>query len=373
MRVLQVIRQGEIGGGESHLMDLVSGFDQCQIESVVLAFSDGPMMDHFRERGITCYVLESKRKWDLPMQGKISQILQQEQIDLIHAHGTRAALNMLWSAARSKTPLIYTVHGWSFHTDQSHLAHSCRVLCEKLICQVSKQVICVSESNRLAGVEQGIKLTTNCKVIENGINLKRFDPNHTISQLREELQIESTAFLVGFIGRVTAQKSPLDFVKSIQLAHQQQPTIKGLLVGEGELLEEVIAYSKREKLENCIYLSNFRKDIPQVLQAIDLFCLPSLWEGLSIALLEAMAMKKTVVVTPTDGTREIIEDHTNGVIVPFNSPERLAEAYLELEREETLRHSCGEQAYQTVKERFNAQRVSQEVTNLYKTINNRPN
>lgn len=368
IKVLQVIRQGEIGGGESHLMDLVAGFDAQEIESVVMAFSDGPMIDFFRKRGNKCYVVASKMKLDFSIQKQIKEILLKEQIVLIHAHGTRAALNMWWPARTNKLPLIYTVHGWSFHSDQNRLIHKLRVGCEKLVCNSSKQVICVSESNRIAGAALGIKLELNhCQVIENGIDLNRFDPSHTANELRKELQIGNTDFIVGFIGRVTTQKSPLDFVKSIQLAHQQNPSIKGLLIGEGDRLQEVMRYIEHEQLEKCIYLSNFRKDIPEVLKAIDLFCLPSLWEGLSIALLEAMAMKKVVVVTPTDGTREIIESNKNGVIVPFNSPILLAEAYIELEKNLSLRTSCGENARALVEVRFNTKRVSEAVTNIYKT------
>ncbi|MGL4852016.1 MAG: glycosyltransferase family 4 protein [Phocaeicola sp.] len=366
IKVLQVIRQGEIGGGESHLMDLVSRFDSKQVESVVLAFSDGAMIDFFKKQGIKCHVVASSKKFNLSIQKRVGDILLNEQIEIIHAHGTRAALNMVWIAKRRNLPLIYTVHGWSFHSDQNSLIHKLRVVCEKLLCSSSKQVICVSESNRMAGVKEGIKLkSTRCKVIENGINLDRFNSNFTVSKVRKELQIDKTDFIVGFVGRVTAQKSPIDFIKSIQLAHQQNPAIKGLFIGEGDLLPEVMAYVKSESLQECIYLSKFRRDIPEVLKAIDLFCLPSLWEGLSIALLEAMSMKKAVVVTPTDGTREIIVSNKNGVIVPFSRPDLLAEAYIELQKKPLLLHTISENARRLVEERFDAQRVSDKVTEIY--------
>ena len=121
--------------------------------------------------------------------------------------------------------------------------------------------------------------------------------------------------MIGFVSRITLQKAPLDFVKSIAIAHQKDARIKSLLV-------------RQNGIEEYIRTSPFRNDVPDVLHAINVFCLPSLWEGLSIALLEAMAMKKALVVTPTDGTREVITHQESGLIADFGQPEELAECYL---------------------------------------------
>jgi glycosyltransferase involved in cell wall biosynthesis len=96
--------------------------------------------------------------------------------------------------------------------------------------------------------------------------------------------------------------------------------------------------------------------------------LPSLWEGLSIALLEAMAMKKAIVVTPTDGTKEIIKDGYNGLVVDYSDPQKLADAYKKyvdsLEKKTTL----GDNAYKLINERFSSQRVANEVFKIYKDV-----
>ena len=366
IKVLEVIRQGQIGGGESHILDLIAGFDRKYIEPIVMAFTSGHMIDTLTAQGITCYVIETQKAFDIKVQKEIKEIIRKENIQLIHAHGSRAASNMLWTSLRLNLPMIYTVHGWSFHQDQPKPVQWARAMSEKLICKLSKQTICVSESNRQSGIKAfGLK---NCTVIENGINLKRFDSNGTYSNIREELSIAQNDFIVGFIARITLQKNPLTFIKSIAIAHKENPQIKGLIIGEGDMEKDIKKYIKDNRLEKCIYTSPFRTDIPDILNAIDVYCLPSLWEGLSIALLEAMAMKKPIVVTPTDGTKEFIIHKKNGWIVDFNNPEELADSYIQYLKNPQWMHSHGEAARSIVKEKFNSQRVSDEVCDIYKNI-----
>ena len=129
--------------------------------------------------------------------------------------------------------------------------------------------------------------------------------------------------------------------------------------------EEVDALISEYHMSDYVFRSKFRTDVPDLLNAVNVYCLPSLWEGLSIALLEAMAMGKAIVATPTDGTREVIVDEHNGLVIPFEQPEALAEAIIRLNEDETLYNSCSQHARMVVEERFNAQRVSDAVAMIY--------
>lgn len=366
IKVLEVIRQGEIGGGESHVLDLVAGLDKTLITPVVMAFTNGHMIDALIKQGIKCYVVETHSAFDYKVQNKIIDIVRKEEIDIIHAHGSRAASNIIWPAKRLKKPLVYTVHGWSFHQDQPLWVQKIRAWSEKLICKCSRQVICVSESNRLSGKKTfGLK---SCQVIENGVNLKRFNPQGNNRDLRPVFGFSTDDILVGLIARVTLQKDPLTFIKSIDLAHRQNPQIKGLIVGDGDMKDEITEYIKNHQMDSFIHTAPFRTDVPDILNTIDIYCLPSLWEGLSIAMLEAMAMRKPVIVTPTDGCKELIEHGKNGLVVNFNSPHEIANACLQYATSPTLMKQCADAAYKLVEERFNAQRVSDMVFDIYQNI-----
>lgn len=366
IKVLEVIRQGQIGGGESHLLDLVEFLDKEQFEPICLSFTSGEMITRLQAMGIRCHVIPTQKPFDLSVQRQIIQMILDEHIQLIHAHGSRAASNILYPARHLHIPLIYTVHGWSFHDDQSFLVRQLRQWSEKLICSLSDRVICVSQSNADTGRERfGLK---DADVIENGINLIRFNPIGSFKNLRNEFGFSDDDFVAAFIARCTKQKSPIDFLNAIRMAHEQNSKIKGLFVGEGDMDEKVDALISECHMGDYLFRSKFRTDVPDLLNAVNVYCLPSLWEGLSIALLEAMAMGKAIVATPTDGTREVIVDEQNGLVIPYEQPKVLAEAIIRLNEDEALYKSCGRRARLVVTERFNAQRVSDAVSEIYHSI-----
>lgn len=363
IRVLEVIRQGKIGGGESHLLDLIDSFDNKKVIPIVLSFSNGQMIEKLTQKSITCYVIETSLPFDIRIIKEINNIIKKENIQLIHAHGSRAASNMVITSIQTKTPMIYTVHGWSFHNDQPKVIFKLRALSEKFICSISKEVICVSQSNYNSGKKAfGLKKAT---IIENGVNLRRFDPKAKHKNIRNEFGFNDEDFIIGFIGRCTIQKAPIDFVKSINIANKKISNIKGLFIGEGEMDDKVLKEIERLKLQKTLIKVGFREDIPDILNAINVFCLPSLWEGLSISLLEAMAMKKAIVATSTDGTKDVINDGVNGIIVNFNKPNELAESYIKFYNQKDLYNHYSENAYELVKSKFSSNVVSELVTNIY--------
>ena len=363
IKVLEVIRQGQIGGGESHLLDLVSFLDKERFEPVCLSFTSGEMIHRLESMGIRCHVIDTLKAFDLKIQRQIVQLISDEKVQIIHAHGSRAASNMLWPAKKLNIPLIYTVHGWSFHDDQSKFVRTLRQWSEKLICSLASRVICVSQSNADTGRERfGLK---NPMVIENGINLVKFNPNGQFNELRESFGFAPDDFVAGFIARCTKQKAPLDFLEAVRLAHEQNQKVKGLFVGEGDMDAEVDDYIAAHQMSGYVYRSKIRTDVPDLLHCIDVYCLPSLWEGLSIALLEAMAMGKAIVATPTDGTKEVITHEDNGLLIPYCQPQALMGALIRLYGDKVLFEQCGNNAHLLVAQRFDAQRVSEIVSDIY--------
>ena len=110
IKVLEVIRQGHVGGGESHLLDLVMGFDTDLISPVVLSFTSGKMIDALRACGVKCYVIPTEKPFDMKVLNVLKKLICDENIRLIHAHGSRAASNVLLLAGMLHIPLVYTVH-----------------------------------------------------------------------------------------------------------------------------------------------------------------------------------------------------------------------------------------------------------------------
>ncbi|WP_316810259.1 glycosyltransferase family 4 protein [Pedobacter heparinus] len=365
IKILQTIRQGKIGGGESHVLDLVQELNKDHYESVVLSFTYGPMVDKMQSMGIKTYVIETERPFDFTKWSGVKAILEQENIDVVHAHGTRANSNTYKSAMRLGIPVVYTVHGWSFHPDQGFLLRNLRILGEKHLVKNADLTICVSENN-LKDARNEFPMD-RAKVIRYGINLEKFNPYNRYDNVRQELGIEADDILVGYVVRMTKQKDPLTLVKAIALI-PGDVNIKFLFVGDGELKLDAIKLAKELGIYSRIIFLDFRQDVPNILNAVDIYCLPSLWEGLPIGMLEAMAMHKAVIVTAIDGAKEVIKSMENGILVPVQNPEKLAEALVLLSTDEQLRKRLGGNAGKTILADFNVAKMTRKIEEVYNVI-----
>nr|WP_319398255.1 glycosyltransferase family 4 protein [uncultured Carboxylicivirga sp.] len=363
IKILETIRQGKIGGGESHVLDLVNHLDQTRFKPVVLSFTYGPMVDILKENGIQTKVIETEKPFDKRVRIEVEQLMKNENIDLVHAHGTRALSNTYRSANKLKLPLIYTVHGWSFHQDQPFVMKFLRKQAEKFLSSKATSTICVSKSNQQTG-QRDINLQRS-EVINNAINLEKFNPNRDYEPLREQLGFTDNHYVVGFIARMTVQKEPLTLVKAMKHIASVNDNIQLLMVGDGELKEQTINLVNKLGLQRRVIFEPFRQDIPNVLNGIDLYCLPSLWEGFPIGILEAMAMRKPVLATPVDGTVELIEHNHSGFLVEEKNPEKLAESILSIYNDKILSDQVADNAYKKVVSNYSIQQLVQKVEAVY--------
>lgn len=370
IRVLLTIRQGKIGGGESHVLDLINHMDRGKFTPIVLSFTEGPMVETLKSWGVKTHIIYTTKAFDFFIWRKVLQFIKEEQIDLIHAHGTRANSNVFWAAKWLNIPLIYTVHGWSFHQDQSSVIFRLRQLGEKFLAKKSNLTICVSQSNHNDG--EKLKLR-NTKVINYGIDLNKFNVNSKYESLKAELGVPFDYTLVGYMVRITIQKDPHTFIKAISEIVKKTSSIRFLIIGDGDLKKSTISLAKKLNVESYIIFQDFRQDIPKVLAGIDIYCLPSLWEGLPIGLLEAMAMQKAIVATPVDGTKEAVKDGFSGLLVPHQSPNELAKAILKLHFDKKLLAKLGLTAHETILDRFEVKQMVHEVEKVYLNISQNKN
>lgn len=369
-KILECIRQGQIGGGESHLLSLVSNLNREKFEPVVLSFTDGPMITELEKLGVCTHIIPTTRPFDIMSWRKVKKLLKVENPALVHAHGTRAASNVFRACSSEKTPWVYTIHGWSFHDDQKPWVRSARIAGERFLTRNSNQNISVSASNRDSGsiLIPGFKSV----VVNNGIDQTKFDPALYDNHLRTELGYADEDIIVLFIARFNVQKQPLTLIRAFEKAFRDNPRIKLLMVGEGDQRDEGIALANGSPASGAIKFLPFRKDVPELLAMADIYVLPSLWEGLPIGLLEAMSMGRAVIASDVDGTKEIIADRKNGLIVdPGRLEDELPGRIKEMAADPELRERLGKVARETVKERFNAVTMTRQIENIYmKLISN---
>lgn len=363
IKILEAIRQGQIGGGETHVFDLVKTIDKEKFEVEVLSFTDGVMVDKLKALGIKVHIIKTEKPFDVRCWNKVTDLMKQNQFDIIHAHGTRAASNVFYSANKLKLPLMYTVHGWSFHNGQNPVVRRVRELSEKFLTSRANLTIAVSNSNQYDGQKKfGLKRST---VIYNGIDGLKFNPTASYKDIRAELNIPQNKTLVTFLARMTYQKDPLTMVRAMKEVVQTTKDVTCLMVGGGEMLEETKNLVNELGLNEHVLFSDFRNDVPDILNASDIYCLPSLWEGLPIGLLEAMFMKKACIATGVDGTNELISHGKNGLLIPIKNHRLLAKAILDIHQDQAKGLKIAERASVYAKENFGLNAMVNKIEKVY--------
>lgn len=367
IRVLQSIRQGKIGGGEKHVLDLVNHMDRQKFEPIVLSFTEGEMIDELKKRNVETHVIKTETPFDVRVWKSVANLIDRLGIDLVHSHGTRAFSNCYWASNVLKKKSIYTIHGWSFHPNQSFLTQMLRRRCEQFLTGKSKVNIMVSNGNQEEGISS-LNLS-NSLVIKNGVNLDVFDLNSSsFPDFRKEVGVKEDELLVGLIARITVQKDPVTFIKAAKRVLAKNNRVKFLIVGDGEMKKKAIEYAIESKIMNhCIFL-DFRTDVPTILKAIDVYCLPSLWEGLPIGVLEAMAMGKPVVATAITGTVELVNHGANGFLFPVRNEIKLAQSILELCSNHALRIEMGLRSRSKIEEEHDIRRMVRDIENVYEKV-----
>lgn len=367
IKVLECIRQGKIGGGESHLLNLVENLDPTKYEPIVLSFTDGPMIERLNEMQIPTHIIHSTRAFDIRVWDKVKEFLIKEKIDIIHAHGSRANSNLNLVARKLNIPLVYTIHGWSFHDDQSFLKKRLRIMGEKWLTKNSTVNISVSANNRDSFKE--FMPSFKSQIVYYGIDENKFDPLKYDNRLRNSFGYKEDDIVVLFIARFTSHKQPLTLIKAFAKALPHLPKLQLLMVGEGDQKEEGLKLVSELKINDNIKFLPFRQDVPNLLAAADIFVLPSLWEGLPIGLLEAMRMGKAIIASEVDGTKEVLKNEENGLLIPVaNLEEDLAKALVNLGGNKTLQSIYGNAACENVKHSFNVKKMTRNIEEIYEKL-----
>jgi glycosyltransferase involved in cell wall biosynthesis len=183
--------------------------------------------------------------------------------------------------------------------------------------------------------------------------------------LRDELGIARDAPVVGFVGQIIERKGIPDLVWSIPRVVERLPGVRFLFVGEGKMVEFLLAKTGELGVSANVIHAGFRKDIPAVMNAIDLLVLPSVVEGFGYVLVEAMAAAKPVVATNVSSIPEIVQDDETGVLVDVHDPDQLATAIIDVLTRADRGRALGERGRQVMLEKFTLEKMIERIEGAF--------
>ena len=366
-RVLYIFATLPIGGAEEHLKTVVLNLKPYGFTPVVCCIGDkGVIGEEIEAAGVSVITLEKmKGKGFDPMIIKdISTLIKREGIDIVHTHLYHANMYGRSAALAARVPVVATEHNVykSYKKKRSIINRLLAKKTDKMIAvsRAVKDEICARDSIAPAKVE----------VIYNGIEVDRFKvPSaEEKSAARVKLALDPKAPVIGTISRLSKQKGHTFLLKAFAELLASFPDLRLLIVGSGPLDEELRSEARELAIEENIIFTGARRDVPEVLKAIDIFAMPSLWEGFPVSLLEAFATGLPVVATPVGGVADAIERNLSGLLVEPEDVQGLKYALTKLLEDKEFAASLGKEARAVVEDRFSVTTMLDSMTSLYKDI-----
>jgi glycosyltransferase involved in cell wall biosynthesis len=256
--------------------------------------------------------------------------IRKEKFEIVHTNTSKGGFIGRIAAKLANTKIVvHTVQGFAFHEFSSKKSIFVYSFLEKLAGYFSDKIIFVNKDDLNYALKEGFVTNDKIAYIPNGIdpNNVRFEESlkvKTKKELINELQIPENSILLGSIARITPQKGIYYLIEGFNLLKERK-NIYLLIIGDGELKNELESNSNNP---NIIFLGT-RKDNARILNSLDIYVLPSLWEGLSLSLLEAMAVGLPIITTNIRGNREAINNE-NGLLVEPKSKADIYSAILKL-------------------------------------------
>jgi glycosyltransferase involved in cell wall biosynthesis len=344
-RVLLLVKGLGRGGAEQLL---VSGArhhdrDRFDYEAAYLLPHKDALVEDLRDEGVPVACLSGSR--GIGWLGRLRSLVRDRRIDLVHAHSPYAAIGARLALGRRSPKLVYTEHNvWArYHpaTRWANLATFPR----------NDHVFAVAEDVR-ASIAYPMALSFRrmppTETLHHGIDLERFPTPAPTDGVRAELGIEEGAPVVGTVANFKAHKAHDVLLRAAVLVRRDVPDVRFVLVGTGPLEDDVRRQASARGLDDQVVFAGFREDVPRVAASFDVFALPSTYEGLSIALLEAMALERPPVVTRVGGLPEVVADGVSGLLVPSGDPDALAAQIVRLLQDPKLRADMGAAARRRV-------------------------
>lgn len=365
LKVLHIAQAA--GGVDRYLRSLLKYFDKDNFENVLLCSDDYTKEDY---DGIVDKFIQIKMQREISFSADFSavrnvrKIIKTEKPDVVYMHSSKAGAIGRIADFGIKNKVVYNPHGWAFNMDCGNKKKTMYRLIEKILSPFTNQIVCISDAEKVSALDNKIAKEKKLNVILNGIDIENCKKQMSKSVTRECFGIPNDAFVVGQVGRLSKQKSPDVFIRSALKIKEKISNAHFVLVGNGDMEEEVLSFAKDNNLEKSLTVTGWVENPLSYVGLFDVATLLSRWEGFGLVLPEYMLAKKPIVACGVDAIPTVVEDNKTGILVKQESPEETANAVVKIYNDKNFRNQLIENASNAVYEKFDAKRVSKETEKL---------
>lgn len=349
LRIAHIAPQLDIGGLERLLVEFASWGNRERFELYFVSLGTrGSLAGDIERKGWPVAALNMASGVRLSVIWQLARHLRSNRIDVVHTHNTKS---LCYGAPAAKLArvrrVIHTRHGQNYgfsHRQIRLFRHACRL---------ASNVVCVSQDTARMSREAGVS-RSKIVTIYNGIDTERF--RFVGGQPRGPLVT---------VGRLSAEKNYQLVIRALQVACKVEPGLRLEVIGDGPCRQELERLARSLDIADYVTFLGETRNVEHRLGQASVFILPSLTEGVSLTLLEAMAVGLPAIATDVGGNVEVVADQITGIIVPSNDVGRLAEAILHLWRNPALAREMGGAGRRRASERYDVRRMLAQYEELY--------
>ena len=367
IRVLHVAEAA--GGVERYLQTLFKYSDKEQVENILVCSQN---YDYKKIKSLADRVIVLKMAHqinpssDIKVEKALRRIIKQLKPDIVYAHSSKAGALARIADLGLKNKVIYNPHGWAFNMQQSAKKQEMYKWVEKISAHFCDKIVCISDAEKESALREKICKSSKLQVIYNGIDLEEIEKAASMS--RAQLGIPEDAFVVGMVGRLSKQKAPDTFVKAAKLIKEKIPNAFFLMVGDGELRDQVESLINQYDLGSSFLITGWVDNPTAYMKIMDVGMLLSRWEGFGLVLPEYMACGVPIVATNVDAIPNIIKDSVNGMLVNEDDYYEAANKVIFVHKHVEVKQHLINAANECIMNNYRGEFIAEKSLKLYKGI-----
>jgi glycosyltransferase involved in cell wall biosynthesis len=332
----------------------------------------GHLTDRAQEAGMRvviepCLVSPIAPRRDATALSRLTEICRRDAFDVVHTHSAKAGALGRIAARRAGVPVVvHTYHGFPFHDFQDPVRHAAYVAIERRLSRITDYVLAIGTGVAAEALRRGLARPTNLRTVAPVVESETV-PRDACSRAaaRALLGLPDDVPVVGTVARADHQKAPEHLLAA--LARMHTPDALVAWVGDGPLLEQLRKRAADLGLGDRFLMLGERSDVAHILPAFDVFALPSRYEGLPCAIVEAMRCGIPVVATSVNSVPDLVVPGVSGVLVPPGRPDAMAEALDGVLGDPALAERLSEGGRERAGESYDAERLSEVLDDVYRS------
>ena len=365
-RVLHLITRLPIGGAERMLLGVLRNLDATRFDSIVCCIQDrGELAEEVESLGIPVHALGLMERggFDRQVAPALRRLIREQKVELMHSHLYHANLYGRLAAWREGIPVIASVH--NTYTRRKWHRH----LINRLLAKLSFRITAGSADVERDILDHDHVAPEKVLRLPNCIDLDRVTTSLSAAVAKQRLGFDPADLVIATVGRMEEQKGHAFLLDAFaclrQLPELDSMPLRLLVVGDGRLKTATEQHAADLGIAGACRFPGSIKDLANIYRAIDVFVMPSLWEGLSLAMLEAMAAGLPMVATDVGGARDVLGDSVRGILVPAGDAGALAQAISDLLVDAEKRSAMAGSGSKHVRENYSVAALSHQLAELY--------